>query len=145
MEAELNALQECVDRYERAVEKVLAGLRPGDGFLGLGNDPRRAPCHMEFYTRMEEETDRLKQSGPSEETAFQAVRFLLSLSQEERYELAVPMMEAVQGHALALIPLLAPAQAEELAGWYGTCFPKRRRLPVQTQVFRALERRAKGG
>ena len=116
MEAELNALQECVDRYERAVEKVLAGLRPGDGFLGLGNDP-----------------------------AFQAVRFLLSLSQGERYELAVPMMEAVQGHALALIPLLAPARAEELAGWYGTCFPKRRRLPVQTQVFRALERRAKGG
>ena len=48
MEAELNALQECVDRYERAVEKVLAGLRSGDGFLGLGNDPRRAPATWSF-------------------------------------------------------------------------------------------------
>ena len=139
-----SALRGCVDQYEEAMDKVIARLRPGDGLLGLGRDPKRDPCHMAFYEAVGETVARFAGEELAAEEAFQAARFLLSLTQVERRNLVRPMMEAVQGHALPLIPLLEPGQAEELAHWYGAHYPKRQRLPVQDKVMRALEKRARG-
>ena len=73
------------------------------------------------------------------------VRFLVTLAQEERYfDLTQPMREAVQGHARTLVPLLEPETARELAAWYNKTYPRRRRLPVQNQLLKELERRANG-
>ena len=48
------------------------------------------------------------------------VRFLLELAQSKgHYQMAYPMLEAVQGHALVLVPHLEPQEARELAYWYG--------------------------
>ena len=54
------------------------------------------------------------------------------------------MREAVQGHARTLVPLLEPETARELAAWYNKTYPRRRRLPVQNQLLKELERRANG-
>ena len=51
MEAVENGLERlvaCVEEYDKALEKVAARRKPGDGILGFGNDPKRAPCHMDF-------------------------------------------------------------------------------------------------
>ena len=135
------ALQRCVDRYEEDVDNMVARLRPGDGVLGFGRDPRRDPCHMAFYRAVGETVARCAE-GLDAAAAFRAVQFLLSMTQEKRHMLVRPMMEAAQGHALPLIPLLEPGQAAELARWYASRYPRRQRLPVQDKVLRALEKRA---
>ena len=136
------ALKACVARYEEAVSRMVARLRPGDGILGMGRDPRRDPCHMEFYEAVGQAVTQSLQAGLEAGGADRAVRFLLSMSQGDRHTLARPMMEAAQGHALPLIPLLEKSQAAELVRWYAGQYPKRRRLPIQDKVLAALEKQA---
>ena len=136
------ALRGCVERYEEAVDSMTSRLRPGDGVLGMGRDPRRDPCHMAFYEEVGETVARFQATEPEAGEVVQAVRFLLTLGQGDRRPLVRPMLEAAQGHALPLIPLLEPGQAEELAHWYGASYPGRQRLPIQERVLRALEKRS---
>ena len=141
----VNTLLECMERYNEAVRAVRAALRPGDGLLGFGRDPKKEPCHMAFYEEVGEAVSRMAQDGLTPGEAQEAVRFLVTLAQAEEYfDLTQPMREAVQGHARALVPFLEPEAARELAAWYDKTYPRRRRLPVQNQLLRDLERRAKG-
>ena len=59
------------------------------------------------------------------------------------YQMAYPMLEAVQGHALVLVPHLEPQRARELAYWYGRQYPRVRRLPIQQKLYQALEKRGR--
>ena len=52
MSESIARMQSCVERYQEAMDRVVAGLRPGDGILGFGNDPRRSPYHKDFYDEM---------------------------------------------------------------------------------------------
>ena len=105
----VNTLLACMEDYNEAVKKMTAKLRPGDGLLGFGRDPKRDPCHMEFYEAVGEAVGRMIQEGLTPAEAEEAVRFLVTLAQEERYfDLTQPMREAVQGHARTLVPLLEP-------------------------------------
>ena len=137
-------LQACVDRYLQAMERLTAGLRPGDGILGFGNDPKRSPYHMDFYREVGQAAELLAGEGRGAQEAGEAVEFLLTMGQHQGDGLTRPMLEAAQGHARVLIPLLAPERAGELARQYAACYPRRRRLPVQSQVLAALEKRALG-
>ena len=137
-------IRACLERYERAMERVADGLRPGDGLLGFGNDPKRSPYHMEFYNQVGEAAARLARGEWPAEEAEETVEFLLTMGEKYGCRLTQPMMEAVQGHVLPLVPLLTSVQAERLSRSYGLRYPRRRRLPVQKKVFQALERRANG-
>ena len=55
----------------------------------------------------------------------------------------VPMLEAAQGHALSLIPLIDPQLAATLATGYARRYPARGRFPIHTKVLKALEKRVK--
>lgn len=135
----------CMEEYDQAMGKVAAQLRPGDGLLGFGRDPKRDPCHMAFYEAVGEAVGQMAREGLPPREAEEAVRFLLELFLSENYNaLTRPMREAVQGHARTLVPFLDPAAARELADWYGRQYPRHRRLPVQSQLFKDLERRGKG-
>lgn len=37
------ALAACMEEYDREIRQAVSQLRPGDGFMGLGRDPRREP------------------------------------------------------------------------------------------------------
>ena len=144
-ELAVSTLTECMERYNEAVRKVRAHLKPGDGLFGFGRDPKRDPCHMEFYEAVGEVVGRIAQSGPTPQEAEEAVRFLVTLAQVEGYfELTRPMREAVQGHARTLVPFLMPETARALAAWYAKTYSRRSRLPVQSQLLKELERRANG-
>ena len=142
----VNTLQECMERYHKAVKEMVTQLRPGDGVLGFGRDPKREPCHMEFYKEMGEAVGRMAREGVSPAQAEEAVEFLITLCRQEQYHsLTTPMREAVQGHARLLVPLLEPAAARRIAAWYAKAYPRHRRLPVQSQLFKDLERRSREG
>ena len=90
----VNILLACMENYNEAVKKMTAKLRPGDGLLGFGRDPKRDPCHMEFYEAVGEAVGRMIQEGLTPAEAEEAVRFLVTLAQEERYfDLTQPMRE----------------------------------------------------
>ena len=44
------ALTACMEEYDREIRQAVSQLRPGDGFMGLGRDPRREPCHLRFLS-----------------------------------------------------------------------------------------------
>lgn len=134
----------CVERYQSAMDRVAANLRPGDGILGFGNDPRRSPYHMDFYNELGELAGRLAQGEWPAEEAGETVEFLLTLGEKFGGKMTLSMMEAAQGHVLPLVPLLACDQAEQLARSYAARYPRRKRLPIQEKVLQALEKRAKG-
>ena len=69
------ALRGCVERYEEAVDSMTSRLRPGDGVLGMGRDPRRDPCHMAFYEEVGETVARFQATEPEAGEVVQAVRF----------------------------------------------------------------------
>mgnify|MGYP006999010556 CR=1 FL=1 len=110
------ALTACMEEYDREIRQAVSQLRPGDGFMGLGRDPRREPCHLRFYESAGELVAR---------------------------ELTDPMREAAQGHVLTLTALLPPEMAAELSEWYRGQYHRSQRLPVQKKVLNALERRGK--
>ena len=145
-ELAIHSLQVCMERYHEAVKKMTAKLRPGDGVLGFGRDPKRDPCHMEFYNAVGDAVKGMMQEGLSSEEAASAVRFLVTLGLDDGtyHSLTQPMREAVQGHARPLVPLLEPAAAQELAAWYAKAYPRHRRLPVQSQLLKELEHRGRG-
>ena len=91
-----------------------------------------------------QEVEQMAQRELTAQEAGEAARFLLQLGWEERYHsLTQPMREAVQGHVRPLVPFLAAEEAGELAAWYAQVYPRRRRLPVQSQLLKALERRSR--
>ena len=144
-ETRIDTLRACMEEYDRAVRKMAAQLRPGDGLLGFGRDPKRDPSHMDFYQAVGEAVGRMVGDGLSPQEAENAARFLMTLYLEEGYHsFTRPMREAVQGHIRPLVPLLTPEAARELAGWYARAYPRRLRLPVQSQLLKELERRANG-
>ena len=113
------ALTACMEEYDREIRQAVSQLRPGDGFMGLGRDPRREPCHLRFYESAGELVARAVREGLAPEAAAETARFLLTLSQAEGYhELTDPMREAAQGHVLTLTALLPPETAAELAERY---------------------------
>ena len=70
-----------MEDYNEGVKKMTAKLLPGDGLLGFGRDPKRDPCHMEFYESVGEAVGRMIQEGLTPAEAEQAVRFLVTLAQ----------------------------------------------------------------
>lgn len=145
MDKRLCALQALMDEYERSIQKVVAGLRIGDGILGMGRDPRREPCHMEFYEGVGSTVHELVKEAVSSQDVVRVAKFLIALGRESQYsELTRPMREAVQGHIQMLVPLLSPEDARELAHQYAGQYGRCQRLPVQKQLLRQLEQRGGG-
>ena len=134
----------CMEEYDQAMGKVAAQLRPGDGLLGFGRDPKRDPCHMAFYEAVGEAVGQMAREGLPPREAEEAVRFLLELFLSEDYNaLTRPMRRRSRAMPGPWCPSWTGA-ARELADWYGRQYPRHRRLPVQSQLFKDLERRGRG-
>ena len=77
MEETVQRMEALVDDYRQAVNRLNARRRFGDGLFGFGSDPKRAPCHMDFYEGIGEEVARLE--GLDARQAGEIAEWLLSL------------------------------------------------------------------
>lgn len=134
-------------RYFSDVERMLRSLKPGDGLFGLGNDPKKHPCHMAYYQAMEETLSQAQSQALSEAEVDRIVTLVLRLDSNHREQLEMVrlMLQAVQGLTLPLIPRLSRDCARELSGWYEHQYPRKSRMPNQSRVLRALNRRSGKG
>ena len=126
--------------YEEAVTEVQKNRKMFDGVLGMGAHPGNAPCH----DALDKKIAALCEAVAGDPGAGQAKELLDAVYgaslKWEGPEYARLMLIAVQRHTLPVIPRLSPEERAELAAWYERSFPRRKRLPVQDEVLKALKK-----
>lgn len=137
----MNELKEIYTRYYEKAAKVRKKAPPLAGIWGMGNDPRNDACHEDFYEAVEAWVSRFDTSDPA--AVLEAVQWILSAALDHRDEDVYWYLYAAHGLTMPLIPRLAPADCNSLFDWYDASYPKRVRLPVQQQVWKALKKGAK--
>lgn len=137
-------MKELMDIYERYLEKaaeVRRNAKPMAGLWGMGDDPRNHPCHQAFYEAVQEWLAAFSDADP--DAAMEALRYIYRAPPEHKNDDAYWYLFAVHGLTLKLIDRLRPADCRALFAWYDTSYPKRDRLPVQQDVWKALKKHAK--
>ena len=102
------------------------------GFRGGVGD---SPCHLAFYNAMKEVTE------SDDCVPYEAVKLLIRAdSAYEAPNSAKFMLSAAQGLAIPLVEKLSKEQKAEFLKYFEDNIPKRKRLPVQEQLFKALKK-----
>lgn len=145
METGIEAISSVYETYFEDIRKLRASLKPTDGLLGFGNNPASAPCHSVFAEGLEKVLAELVQARPGEETAAEALRYIVTVPKaHEDDKLSYWMLIAVHGMAGELVSFLSPAGAAVLSDLYGQHYPKYTLLPAQQRLSKKLCARAGG-
>lgn len=128
-------MKNLIENYIAEVKDVSKNSRPLAGVFGFRGGVGDSPCHLAFYNAMKEVTE-------SEDCeAYEAVKLLIRADTEyEAPKSAVFMLSAVQGLAIPLVDKLSGEQKAEFLKYFEDYIPKRKRLPVQEQLYKALKK-----
>ena len=135
-------MQDIYGAYVRDVERVFAEAKPADGLFGWGDDPKKHPCHMQFYEAVEDWVRAFAAAEPGQEAVWEAVRFMLQTPDLHRDSQCFWFLYAAQGLTRELIPRLSREQCAALREDYDNRYPKRDRMPVQRDIYKALKKGA---
>ena len=140
-------MTQLTDIYENYIQKaaqVRSKASPFAGIFGLGDDPRKHPCHEMFYEAVQDWVKDFEGSQPGSAAALEAVRHILEapLHHTDNKD-AYWFLYAAHGLTVNLIPMLSREDCADLFRWYDASFPKRTRFPVQQQVWKLLKDRSK--
>ena len=134
----MTQLTKIYQDYLAKAEKVRKKASPLAGIFGLGDDPRKHPCHEEFYEAVEEWVSGYTPSDPEE--VLEVVKYILQApAAHENNRDVYWFLYAAQALTMPLIPKLNPADRQALAAWYDQTYPKRVRFPAQNQVLKCLK------
>lgn len=136
-------LQQLKDRYERYNEEAnqaRINCSPVGGLFGFGDDPKRHPCHEQFYEDVGKWTQAFLETQPDAEECFQAVRFMLTAPKVCSGADSYWMMYAAHGWCRELVGKLDAAGCGELRKLYGELYPRADRMPVQQALYKALKK-----
>lgn len=139
----MTALKEIYENYYAKSAEVRSKAKPFAGIWGMGDDPRKDPCHQMFYDAAQEWTNAFAASGPDAAAALEAVRWILQAPLDHQGEDAYWYLYAAHGLVKPLIPRLGAADCKALAAWYDASFPKKARFPVQQEVLKLLKKHGK--
>lgn len=142
-------MQRLKDQYVKYLSEAEQARRKAglcDGLFGMGNDPRKHPCHGSFYEAVETWAAGFLKENPCGDECAEAAAWILKAADLYRENQDVFWyMYAAQIHALPIIAKLNRADAKHLLQWYDRAYPARDRMPVQDQVYRALKKAARPG
>lgn len=128
-------INNLIEDYIEEVKDAIRSSKPLAGVFGLRGGIGDSPCHMKFYDSLKE----LIESGDFD--AYETVRLLLHAdSSYEAPDAAKFMLTAVQGLAIPLVPKLSAEQRGEFKQFLDDNVPRRKRLPVQDQLYKALKK-----
>ena len=134
----LSELKHIYEKYEQTLNGVCKTSSPIAKFLGLGVTPRNHPCNMDFYNSVGDWVSVFSAATPSEEVIYEAVMLILSAACDQQNEDAYWYMYTAQGYCKPLIPQLSTQHRIEIRSWYDQHYPKRKRLPIQHELYRLL-------
>ncbi|MDO5545920.1 MAG: hypothetical protein Q4F81_08880 [Eubacteriales bacterium] len=136
----LQQLQERYRHYDEEANLVRKKASPADGLFGFGNDPKNHPCHETFYEDVGKWTKAFLASGPDPEQSFEAARFLIAAPKECSGKESYWMMYAAQGWCRELVCRLDADGCRKLREVFDELYPKRDRMPVQQELYKALKK-----
>lgn len=143
----LEQLEALYEGYRNEFRRMEQGRGPLEGSFGLGGGPRSYPCHGQFARDLERLLKDFAARGPASEEVGQVLDYIYFTAPVRwRTEPAVDwMLLAAHSFTLELIPLLDAADAQPLCRAYQSAYPRRGRLPVQTRLLAALQKRCEPG
>lgn len=133
-------IDELIRSYIATVVELNKKARPFDGVFGMGNDVRKDPCHTKVYEDIQSAVESAAANGIPPEEADRAAETLMKA--ETAYtcpDCCGMMLTALQGHITPLTGHMTAAKREELRSWMDTNIPRRRRLPIQNTLYKALK------
>ena len=138
----LQQLQERYRQYDEEANLVRKKAAPADGLFGFGNDPKNHPCHELFYEDIGKWTKAFLASDPDPEQSYAAARFLITAPVECSSKESYWMMYAAQGWCRELVCRLDAGDCGKLRDVFDRLYPRRDRMPVQQELYKALKKGA---
>ena len=138
----LQQLQERYRQYDEEANLVRKKAAPADGLFGFGNDPKNHPCHELFYEDIGKWTKAFLASDPDPEQSCAAARFLITAPVECSSKESYWMMYAAQGWCRELVCRLDAGDCGKLRDVFDELYPRRDRMPVQQELYKALKKGA---
>ena len=135
-------LKERYQQYDEEANLVRRKGSPADGLFGFGNDPKNHPCHETFYEDVGKWTHAFLETKPDAGAALEAARFLITAPRKCATKESYWMMYAAQGWCRELVCLLDADGCAELRDVFDELYPRRDRMPVQQELYKALKKSA---
>ena len=128
-------INKLIEDYIAQVKEAARTSKPLSGLFGMKGGISDSPCHLAFYNALKEVTE-------SEDCdAYETVGLLLRAdSAYEAPKAGLFMLTAVQGLAIPLVEKLSAGQKAEFRQYFDEKIPRRKRLPVQDQLYKALKK-----
>lgn len=140
----IQALKARYAQYHQEAQAAWEKAGLCDGLFGMGADPRKHPCHDDFYNSIGQWVTGFLASEPEASACLEAAQWILKQPADYKDQNIFWYLYAAQKHALPLIPLLPAAACRDLLAWYEGTYPKRDRMPVQDAVVKTLKKTAHG-
>ena len=139
----INELKTMYEEYAKKSLDVRKKAPIFAGMLGLGSDPRKHPCHEEFYDATIAWTERFVAAQPSAEEAMEVALFALEKPLAYRDYDAYWFMFVAVGNIRSLIPLLTKEDCKALVKRFDELYKKQDRMPLQVETYKKLVKAAK--
>ena len=136
----LEQLKERYRLYDEEATLVRKKASPADGLFGFGHDPKNHPCHELFYENIGKWTKAFLETRPDAADALTAARFLIEAPKTCGSRESYWMMYAAQGWCRELVNRLDADGCAELKALFDELYPKRDRMPVQQELYKALKK-----
>lgn len=113
------------------------------GIFGLGDDPRKNPCHEAFFQNASQWLQDFVTSEPSEAQAMEAATFILEEPRNHEGAEGYWFLYVCIGFIRELIPFMNAADCKALAVRFNNLYPRRDRMPLQQETFKLLQKAGK--
>ncbi len=136
----MEQLQKLYADYLVQAQQVREKAPAWAGVFGLGDDPRKHPCHEAFYENAQSWLREFVVAQPSREQARLAAEFLLEEPGKYKNAEGYWFLYVCIGFIRELIPYLGKEDCRQLAQRMNSLYPKRERMPVQQQTLKQLQK-----
>lgn len=113
------------------------------GIFGLGDDPRKNPCHETFFQNTKQWLEEFLAAGPNEAQAMEVATFMLEEPRNHEGAEGYWFLYVCVGLIRDLIPYMNAEDCKRLAKRMNELYPRRDRMPVQQDTFKMLQKAGK--
>lgn len=139
----LTQLQTLYTDYAATVKELRRKARMFDGFLGLGKDPRKDPCHEAYYQAVGNWVAEFVATEPDQDSVMQAALCILETPVAYKDQECYWFMFAAHGHIKPMIGLLGKENCVALGKRLEELYKKQDRMPLQKELLKMLAKAAK--
>ncbi|MBQ6840398.1 MAG: hypothetical protein IJO45_06865 [Oscillospiraceae bacterium] len=108
------------------------------GLFGMGDDPRKHPCHEAFYQNVDKWVKDFITSQPAPEQVMEAAKFMLEQPRENTGAEGYWFLFACIGFVRSLIPLMNKEDCNTLAERMSQLYTRAEQMPVQRETLKML-------